>query len=141
MGCQSFQKDLLISSVDEKVYSSLTELEETITKLDGAGAGRDELARARQQVTALQGSTADNDFEALLAAWSGRLYLMEGRTSEAQREYRRSQSLSPYNLPSQILSFRLERDLSRRLTMIDQSLEAEGAQGELLIERGRLFST
>jgi len=91
LGCQSLQKDLLITSADEKTYESLAGLEETVIRLDGAGAGRDELASARQQVTTLQGSVADSDFEAHLAAWSGRLYLMEGKTADAQREYRRSQ--------------------------------------------------
>jgi len=138
-GCQSFQKDLIVSSVDEKTYEGLAELEEIVIRLDGGGAGRDELARARQQVTALEGSAADSNFDALLSAWSGRLYLMEGRTADAQREYRRSQTLSPLNLPSQILSFRLERDLTRRLAMIDQSIEIENFHGELLIERGRVL--
>jgi tetratricopeptide (TPR) repeat protein len=137
-GCQTMQKDLLVSSADEKAFEGLAELEERVIKLDG-GAARDELAGARQQAAMLQGGNNDNDFQALLAAWSGRLYLMEGKNTDAQREYRKSQSLLPLNIPSQILGFRLERDLSRRLAMIDQSLEIEGMQGELLIERGRVL--
>jgi tetratricopeptide (TPR) repeat protein len=138
-GCQTMQKDILISSAGEEAYGGLAELEETIIALDGAGAGRDELARARQQVSMLQGSVADTVFEALLAAWSGRLFLMEGRNADAQREHRRSQSLSPNNLPAQILSIRLERNLSTRLSMIDRMLESESSSGELLAERGRLL--
>jgi len=139
MGCQSMQKDLLIASIDEKAYGSLNEIEEAVVMLDGTGADRGGLARARQKISALEGTVADAGFEALLYAWSGRLYLMEGKNTDAQRELRKSQNLSPQNLPSQILSFRLERDLSRRLSMIDKSLEAEGALGELLIERGRVL--
>jgi tetratricopeptide (TPR) repeat protein len=64
---------------------------------------------------------------------------MEGRNADAQREYRRSQSLSPLNISSQVLTFRLERDLNQRLSMIDRSLETENSSGELLAERGRVL--
>ena len=138
-GCQSMQKDLLISSAGEKAHGDLSAIEETVIRLDGTGADRAGLARARQQIGALEGTVADSDFEARLSAWSGRLYLMEGKNTDAQRELRKSQNLSPQNLPSQILASRLERDLSRRLTMVDSSLEAEGSLGELLIERGRVL--
>ena len=138
-GCQTTRKDLIIARADEKVYWNLGELEETIIRLDGGGAGRDEIARARQQVSSLQGTVADPDFEAHLAAWSGRLYLMEGRTADAQREYRRSQSLSSLNIPSLVLSFRLEQNPSRRLSMINQSLDSSYPQGEFLVEKGRVL--
>jgi tetratricopeptide (TPR) repeat protein len=138
-GCTSTgaRQDINLSRTDEGAYQSLAELEATVVALDAAGADSGQLAGARQQVTALQGTVADNAFDALLAAWSGRLYLMEGRVSDAQREYRRSQSLSPLNIPSQVLSFRLEGDLNRRLSMIDSSLGTGSSSGELLIERGR----
>ena len=139
LGCQSLQKDLLISSADKKVYESLADIEETVVRLDGAGADRAGLAQARQKISSLEGTVADTDFTALLAAWSGRLYLMEGKNSDAQREFRKSQNLSPKNLPSQILAARLERDLTRRLSTIDNSLETEGSLGELLAERGRVL--
>ena len=131
------QKDLLRSSAGEKVYRDLEKLEETITRLDGTEAGWEDLGEARRQISALEKTVADPAFEALLSAWSGRLYLMEGKTNDARREHRKSQSLSPFNLPSLVLSFRLERDLSRRLSMIDESLENESSSGELLVERGR----
>ena len=127
----------MLPGMGGEAYAGLAELEETVVRMDGAGAARDELARARQQVSSLQGTAADPAFDALLSAWSGRLYLMEGKTGDAQREYRKSQSLSPFNLPARILSFRLERDPAARLSMIDQSLETEHDTGELLAERGR----
>ena len=142
-GCQSMRKDPQLSSAAEKAYRDLAELEETVTRLDGAGASRQELERGRQQVAALEETVADPDFQACLSAWSGRLYLMEGKTSDAQREYQKSQSLSPLNLPSQVLNIRLERDLPKRLSMIDSGLETENSRkpstGELLIERGRVL--
>ena len=142
--CQSLQKDLLISSAGEEAFGGLEEIEETVVGLDGRGANREELARARQQISALEGTVADSDFQAMLAAWSGRLYLIEGRNSDAQRELRKSQNLSPHNIQSQVLSFRMERDGIKRLAMIDAAMEAESASGanaakEFLIERGRVL--
>ena len=138
-GCQSMQKDLLLPAAGEKAYVGLVEIEETVVRLDGAGADREGLAGARRQIAALEGTVADPDYEAQLAAWSGRLYLMEGKNSDAQKEYRKARLLSARNLISQILSFRLERDLSKRLSLIDEGIEAEGPLGELLIERGRVL--
>jgi tetratricopeptide (TPR) repeat protein len=136
-GCQSIQKNISLSRADEKTLLAVAEIEEAVIKQDGFGASREGIAGVRQQIAILEKTVADNDFQAVLAAWSGRLYLMEGKISDAQREYRKSQSLSPLNLPSRILSLRLERDLSMRLALVDQSLKSEGSAGELLAERGR----
>jgi len=137
--CQTVQKDLYVSSAGEEAFEGLSEIEETVVMLDGKGASRNELAAARQQISALESSVVDPDFLGTIAAWSGRLYLLEGRNSDAQREQRKSQNLSPRNLPLQILSARMERDNAKRLALIDGLIETEGAQGELLIERGRVL--
>jgi len=138
-GCQSLQKDLLVSVTDDKAYGNLAEIEESVITLDGKGADRAGLAQARQIITELEGKVADTAFEALLSAWSGRLYLLEGKNSDAQREYRKSQNLYSNNVPSVILGSRLERDLSVRLSMVDTGLKAEGSVGELYAERGRIL--
>ena len=134
--CQTVQKDIIASSADEKTFDALSGIEEAIVKLDGKGVSQEELSRARQQIAALEGTVADPDFESSLTAWSGRLYLLEGRTSDARRELRKSQNLSPANLPSLILSFRMESDGAKRLAMIDEALKIESS-GEILTERGR----
>ena len=138
-GCRTVQRDIVFSAVDDNTHRELSALEEAIILLDGQGASRQGITEVRQQITATQRNVKDNDIQALLAAWSGRLFLMEGKSADAQREYQRSQNLSPLNLPSQILSFRLEQNLSRRLEMIDRSLQTEGSLGELLTERGRVL--
>jgi tetratricopeptide (TPR) repeat protein len=137
--CQSVQKDITLSSAGERERWDLGKIEELIIRMDGGGADRESIAGARQKINAMQGTVADNNFVAVLAAWSGRLYLMEGKNSDAQREQRRSQNLSPLNLPLQILNFRMERNLTQRLAMVEASLQAEGSLGELLIERGRVL--
>ena len=135
--CQSLQKDLQVSSADEKTHEELAGIEEAVVRLDGKAANREELIGARQKITTLEKSVVDTDFQGKLAAWSGRLYLMEGRTADAQRELRKSQNLSPRNIPSQVLLFRMERDGEKRLALIDEAIGTDRSLGELLIERGR----
>ena len=138
-GCRTMtmHRDIVLAGGGGAIHPGLAVLEETVVRLDGAGASREDLLHARQQVAALEGASPTPTFTALLAAWSGRLFLMEGRVSDARREHNRSQSLLPYNIPAQALSFRLEPDTARRLSMIDQSLAIETERGELLVERGR----
>lgn len=137
-GCQSLQKDLVISPVDEALFKDFEELEKTVVTLDASNPSREELAAVHRRIEAM-GAVPDGDFRSQLAAWSGRLYLMEGRSSEAQREYRNSRSLSPANTPQTVLSFRLERDPAKRLALIDASLQAEPETGEFFLEKGRVL--
>lgn len=142
-GCRSMQKDLIRSDMQE--YRDLAELEETIVKLDGAGADMEELIRARRQILSLEEnedsgkSSAGAEYTAILAAWSGRLYLMEGKNSAARQKYLESHNLSPVNIPSLILYARIENEPARRLSFIDRSLENYPSSGELFIERGRVL--
>jgi len=136
-GCQTLQRDIIASVADEETHAKLLELEELIVRLDNAPASRQNTAQARQQVTALRGSVVNSAIDGILTAWSGQLSLMEGRASDARRDLQRSQSVSPHNVPAQVLSFRLERDLSERLAMIDRSIAIERSSGELFVERGR----
>jgi hypothetical protein len=88
-------------------------------------------------------SAADIAYTSSLAAFSGRLFLLEGKTSDAARELKRSQSFSPANIQGRILAFRLERESSKRLEIIDREIKIEGNTannndlGLLRIERGR----
>jgi tetratricopeptide (TPR) repeat protein len=130
----------VISSPEEAaLFRDLAELEKTIAVLDASNPSREDLAATRRRIDAMRESVPDGDFRSQLAAWSGRLYIMEGRMSEAQREYRNSRDLSPANTPQTVLSFRLERDTQRRLTLIDASVQAEPETGEFLLERGRVL--
>jgi tetratricopeptide (TPR) repeat protein len=90
----------------------------------------------------------DLNFQAALAAWSGRLCILEGKPLEAQRELKRSRTIAPANWPAVILAGRLEQDRQKRLGLINEALDLEGFQagsgenaaeghGELQIEKGR----
>lgn len=128
---------------DSPEFRALAEMEEIIVRLDSASADREGLADIRQRIDALEESaagddnTGDTDYEAALAAWSGRLFLIEGKNSAARLKYIESQNLSPVNIPSLVLYARLERDVSRRLSFIARSLENYPQSGELAIECGK----
>jgi tetratricopeptide (TPR) repeat protein len=148
ISCTSLQKDLLVDGSQSKMEKSLSELEKTIVPLEAMGG-----SEARRQQTGIQTArrligdmekeaAVDADYSGRLIAWSGRLAILEGRYSEAQRLYRQSNALSPGNIPSIVLSIRLEGDPERRLELIEKELAIAGRQtfspgvGELQIEKG-----
>jgi hypothetical protein len=155
--CQSMGKDILVDTRTEIQLGNLAELERIIVALDrsgsAAGPARDNTAAARRRIAGLEAQTsADTGYSAALAAWSGRLYILEGKTAEAARQLKISQSLSPGNIQSLILSVRLEGDPQKRLALIDRELRIEAPPGETLlpgssaapaallqIERGRVL--
>ncbi|MDR1566011.1 MAG: hypothetical protein LBS48_01850 [Treponema sp.] len=150
LSCQSVQKDLLVSGMDESGRINIAELEETIVRLESAPA-ENTLAGARRRIGEMEKQAVpDAEFQALLAAWSGRLSILEGRSADAQRELKRSQTLSPGNWPSVVLQARLEKDRQKRLGIIHEALAKEElglaknagdheGPGELGIEEGRIL--
>jgi tetratricopeptide (TPR) repeat protein len=131
-------KDLRVDAMDAARRGDLAELEEMIVALDRPAAGdRGRIEAARSRIAGLEKKpSADTEYDAALAAWSGRLYILEGKNNEAVRQLRRSQGLSPGNIQSLILALRLEGDLQKRLALIDQELRIAGpaAGGGLLPE-------
>jgi tetratricopeptide (TPR) repeat protein len=135
--------------MDESARASIEELEETIVRLEAAPAAN-ALASTRRRIGELEKeSIPDADFQALLAAWSGRLFLLENKTTDAQRELKKSQTLGPRNWPALILELRLERDRQKRLAIVDNAIGLEdmaspaaeelNGHGALSLERGRIL--
>jgi tetratricopeptide (TPR) repeat protein len=124
-------KDLRVETMDAARRGELAELEAMIVALDQPAAGnRDRIAAARNRIADLEKKpSADREYDAALAAWSGRLYLLESKPGEALRKLKESQSLSPGNIQSLILVLRLEGDPQKRLTLIDQELRISGSPG------------
>ena len=147
--CASFQKDLSISSPRDQREENLAKLEEMIIPLEAAGGAearkrQTELSAARRMIDDMEKTAAvDADYAARLTAWSGRLTILEGRYSEAQRLYRQSLTLLPGNIPSIILGIRLEGEPEKRLELIEKELaladraSSLSGYGELHIEKGR----
>jgi len=143
-------RDIVINSNRSQLDQSLIELETAIVPLEasidtgGSVASRQaDITSIRQMITRMEReSSADADYSGKLNAWSGRLSLLEGRNSEAQRLYRQSIADSPGNIPAVILLIRLERDPARRMQIIESELALAGrlGAGELNIERGRALS-
>jgi len=146
--CVSMQKkDISISSQMTETDRNLARIESAVVPLEAVGGTearrrQSEVSSARQIITGMEReASADADYSGKLTAWSGRLAIIEGRYSEAQRLYRQSSAASPGNIPSVILGIRLEGDPSKKLEIIERelaltNLNAAGI-GELNIERGR----
>jgi tetratricopeptide (TPR) repeat protein len=144
-GCAT-SKDVSISGQRDHSDRNLTRVETAIVPLEASGSTsrrQSEVVSARQMISSMEReASADADYSGRLTAWSGRLALLEGRYSEAQRLHRQSQAASPGNVPSIILGIRLEGDPVKRLEIIERELAVAGRQssagfGELQIERGR----
>ncbi|MDR1859210.1 MAG: hypothetical protein LBQ69_07035 [Treponema sp.] len=148
--CVSMKGDILVDSHRDQMEASLAKLEALVVPLEAAGGAearrrQGEMRSARQMVAGLEGeASADADYSGRLIAWSGRLAILEGRYSEAQRLHRQSVAVSPGNIPAVILGIRLEGDPARRLEMIERELSIAGQRavgvGELNVEKGRALA-
>jgi len=145
--CKSLQQDIVISSMDESAKADLLDLEEKIVNLESAPQ-LNAMNDTRKQISSLSG-IPDNEFQAFLSAWSGRLYLLEGQNDEAARELKKSQTLSPGNWGSVILASRLDLSMQGSLGSLDEALKnnryfdtaggTDNGAGEIQIERGRIL--
>jgi tetratricopeptide (TPR) repeat protein len=137
-GCQSMQKDKLYSSGGAAAQQALADLESVIVPLDAKEGGelKTAAAEARKKVTEIEKSSIkDRDFEGRLAAWSGRLYLIEGKRKDAEAARKNAESLSPGSAEGRILSIRLENDPSVRATLAEDAIK-EAAGGSFYGENG-----
>ena len=135
--CASLQKDLLATSAGEEAAADIDSLEREIVPLD-VSPDSESIANARARVHSLEHKgIKDAAFEARLAAWSGRLSLIEGKRGEAERLAARSRELLPGDVPGMVLSVRLERDGAKRLGAIERSLTVEPSSGALLVEKAQ----
>jgi tetratricopeptide (TPR) repeat protein len=147
--CTSLQKDLSINSSKDQMEKSLAKLEALIIPLEAVGGTearkqQTEMTSARRMIGDMEKeAAADADYSARLMAWSGRLAILEGKYSEAQRVYRQSLALSPGNIPAIVLGIRLEGNPAQRLEIAEKELALIDRQsplsgfGELHIEKGR----
>jgi tetratricopeptide (TPR) repeat protein len=135
--CQSLRKDFTVPAAEEAGEMDMALLEEMIVALDGEFS-REGAAASRAKLAEMEKRTAaDTDYAGRLAAWSGRLFLLEGKNADARKQLNASRSFSPGNIQSLVLAARLEEDMQKRLAFIDGELKIDPACGELQIERGR----
>jgi len=142
-------RDIIVEENKSQSNINLSVLETAVVPLEAAGGNearkrQNDITAVRRTITAMEKeASAEADYKGKLTAWSGRLAILEGRYSDAQRLYRQSNSESPGNIPAVILNIRLEGDPSKRLEIIERELavirQRPGADGlgELNIEKGR----
>ena len=124
-GCQSLQGDrLFTSSADEAL---LVELAELIVPLDNNPAKND-ISAARKKITELEkGKVKDRNFEGRVAAWSGRLFLIEGKSRDAAAQQKKAENLYPGSIEGRVLTIRMEKDPGKRKQLCEESIrEARG---------------
>jgi len=146
----SSMKDMSISLQGGKTEKNLTAIEEAIIPLEALGANEarsrtKEITAARELLGRMEKeASADADYSGKLMAWSGRLYILEGKYSEAVRLSKQSNSLSPGTIPAIVLSIRLEGDPAKKLEIIEKELALLNQRalgvGELNIERGHALA-
>ncbi|MDR2941753.1 MAG: hypothetical protein LBV17_04080 [Treponema sp.] len=146
--CVSLKGDISLNSQKDQSEKNIEEIEQVVVPLEATGGaqarGRQgEITSARQLITGKEKeASTDADYKGKLLAWSGRLAIIEGKYSDAQRLYKQSTAVSAGNIPSIILGIRLEGDPVKRLEMIEKELAISGRHssavgfGELQIERG-----
>jgi tetratricopeptide (TPR) repeat protein len=143
-------KDMSISLQGGKTEKNLTAVEEAIIPLEALGASEarsrtKEITAARELLGRMEKeASADADYSGKLMAWSGRLYILEGKYSDAVRLSKQSNSLSPGTIPAVVLTIRLEGDPAKKLEMIEKELALLSQKslgvGELNIERGHALA-
>lgn len=110
LACQTLQRDIEYVSLDESAAADITELENRIVPLDNAFT-RQDLSSLRQRINSLEKKALqDGVYKARLAAWSGRLFLLEGKTGDAGKQLLLSEQLDPGNVQALVLAARLEQD-------------------------------
>jgi len=146
--CVSLKKDISLNSQISQSDKNIEAIEEAVVPLEALGGAQarsrqSEITAARQLITNKEKeASTDADYSGKLLAWSGRLAIIEGKYSDAQRLYRQSMASSAGNVPAIILGIRLEGDPAKRLELIEKELAISGRQstavgfGELQIERG-----
>ncbi|MCL2879030.1 MAG: tetratricopeptide repeat protein [Treponema sp.] len=140
-GCAS----LRMNSKSGKALSKLEELIVPLEAMGGTTARQNEtqMRQARDAVTQDEKNVnASAEYRAKIAAWSGRLSILEGKYSQARDLYRQSLTLGD-TVPATILGIRLEGDPERRLELAGRELLLAGSNisapgyGEMYIEKAR----
>jgi hypothetical protein len=146
VGCQSMNKDKLYQADGGKAEAALAEIESLVVPLDSLeGAELKKAASAARAKIAEAEKTALNDraAEGRLAAWSGRLYLIEGSRKNAEAALKTADKLSPGSVEGRVLLIRMEKDADAREKLCNDAIaEAAGgsfagSSGAFQIELGR----
>jgi len=140
MSCASLQRDVKVSAAGEPLMAALSDVSLRIVALDALSAhgARDtrDMREVRESVTSLERSAVrDAAFEASLAAWSGRLFLLEGRRADAEARLKRAAQMDVADIAVIVLKSRLETDSAKRLALLDAEIAVSDDSGALDVEK------
>jgi hypothetical protein len=131
VGCQSMNKDKLYQADGGKAEAALAEIESLVVPLDSlegselkkaASAARAKIAEAEKS------AFTERAAQGRLAAWSGRLYLLEGSRKNAEASLKTADKLAPGSVEGRVLLIRLEANADAREKLCNDAI-AEAAGG------------
>lgn len=145
--CASIQSDTLASTDNGEYDAELASIESRLVSLDSETLKASDIAswnetvkETRAKINALgKNGVRDAAFEATLAAFSGRLALLEGKPAEAARMLKKASALSGDEVAVVVLRARVESDPEKRLALLAESLELSPDGDALRIEQARAY--
>lgn len=141
VSCATLQQDKLNQTVDAALETDLARLRELIVPLD-RNADPLQMSLIRERIKEMESrNIQDSQYQAQLLAWSGRLFLLEGKRAEAERRLAQAERLSPAESASFVLAARLEPDSTKRLAQLIQSAARAEEPALLDIERARTLAS
>lgn len=136
MSCSSLQSDRMLSLTDDSLEAELTELTLAIVPLD-RDPKPESIQKARILITELESKKIeDTVFRARLAAWSGRLSLIEGFKKNAEKSLKNANNLVSYDPAVTVLASRIETIPERRLDILQKGRNFTDDTPIIDIEKG-----
>ena len=135
--CSTLQSDRMLTMTDDSLETDLTALTLMIVPLDKNPTLENKL-KARSLIDELEErKIEDTVFRARLAAWSGRLSIIEGNKKNAEKAYKAASHLVSLNPEVTVLSARLEKNTEIRLEILEKGRNYTDATAIIDIEKGR----
>ncbi|MBN2509749.1 MAG: hypothetical protein JXB03_05705 [Spirochaetales bacterium] len=133
--CATLQEDQMVNTADDILETELEELEKLIIPLD-MDPSSGNLAKARAFTDELESRPVqDTVFIARLAAWSGRLFVLENKPKEARDRLETALSLSPGEPAAAVLQSRLTADPAQKITDLETAGRLSGDPGLIILEK------
>lgn len=139
ISCSSLQSDRMLSLSDDSLEAELTSLTLAIVPLD-RNPNTENVQKARSLITELEErKIEDTLFRARLAAWSGRLFLIEGSKKNAEKEYKNANNLVSNDPSVTVLFARLEKNPEIKLSILEKGRNLTDNTALIDIEKGRVL--
>ena len=133
--CATLQEDQMVATPDDVLESELVTLEKRIIPLD-TDPSEKKIEDVKAYAQSLEERPVqDAVFSARLAAWSGRLYLLDGNEKQARIRLEKATSLSPGEASAAVLASRLETDPAAKLSQLEAAARLSDEPGLIILEQ------